>query len=245
MTTVRVVIVEDEGPARRRLRELVDEAPDVECVGEARDATSAVETIDRLRPDVVFLDVRLPGGTGLDVLDRLDHRPRVIFTTAHDRYAVSAFELQALDYLLKPFGDARFREALQRARAALDAARSPDPAERLRAGLSDGSMRRLYVRDRGRILPLAVDDVVRIEAWDDYCRVYAAGDRFLVDVRMKEFEARLPESFLRVHRGHIVNLDHVVAFHPADGGRLEVEIDDGTRVLASRRRSREMRKLTV
>jgi two-component system LytT family response regulator len=246
MKRIRALIVEDEGPARRRLRELVDRVADLECVAEASDGPAAVEAIERLHPDLVFLDVHLPGASGMDVLQRINHEPHVIFTTAYDRYAVAAFEMQALDYLLKPFGEKRFEAAVERARAALTGASQPSPIDRLKSGFREEPLKRLFVRERGRIVPVAVSDIVRIEACDDYARLHVGGRRFLVQVRMKEFEARLdPGRFIRVHRSHIVNLDHVAAFRPLEGSRLEVALDDGTTVVASRRRSRGLRKLTV
>ncbi len=130
--TFRAVIVDDEKPARDRLRRLLGEHPDFELVGEAADATSAAALIDRERPDVAFLDVQMPEGDGFEVLRRIRHRPRVIFTTAYDRYAVPAFEVNSLDYLLKPFSRERFAAAIERARAALASGTAPAPAEILR-----------------------------------------------------------------------------------------------------------------
>ncbi|MFI5230247.1 MAG: LytR/AlgR family response regulator transcription factor [Gemmatimonadales bacterium] len=246
----RAVIVEDEPIARRQLRELVAAVDWLDCVGEAADGRSAVELIDTVRPDLVFLDIEMPELSGLDVLRRITHDPAIVFTTAYDKFAVAAFELEAIDYLLKPFGRDRLHAALDRVRRAV---RSDDTVPVLhRAGEAldqisgTGALERIFVRDRGRIVPIAVGQIERLEADDDYVAVHVHGRRFLVYLGMNEFEARLDaRKFLRIHRSHIVNLDHVAALVPFDGARLQVEMRDGTTLTASRTRSRELRGLAI
>ena len=252
MTRVRALVVEDEPLARTRLRELLAEVEWVECVGEAENGTRAVAAIDALRPDLVFLDIQLPELDGLEVLRRVEHQPLVVFTTAYDRYAVSAFELAALDYLLKPFGVERFRVALVRVRKAIDeggGGDAPDARERAEQALSPergGPITRFFVRDRGKLYPVSVRDVERLEADDDYVRVHAKGRVHLVYLTLNDFERRLdPERFLRVHRAHIVNLDFVSHLVPQDGSRIEIRMRDGTAVLASRARSKDLRELAL
>jgi two-component system LytT family response regulator len=244
---VRTVIVEDEPISRARLAELLADVDWIECVGAAGDGLSAVKMIDELRPDLLFLDIEMPGISGLDVLARISHDPAVVFTTAYDRYAVTAFELEALDYLLKPFGEKRLGGALERVRKSLQN-ESPVPvAERARAALAPGEpFSRIFVRDRGRIIPIAVDRIDRLEAEDDYVGVHSGGRRYLVYLSMNAFEARLdPRRFIRIHRSHIVNLDSVAAFLPEDGGHLSIEMKDGTKLTASRTRARELRHLAI
>lgn len=243
----RAVIVEDEQISRERLRELLERIEWIECVGQAADGISAIRMIDEMRPDLVFLDIEMPGMTGIEVLSRITHAPAVVFTTAYDRYAVTAFELEALDYLLKPFGAKRLDAALERVRKSLESGGEPPVAERARAALENRSaFTRIFVRDRGRIVPIAVDDIDRLEAEGDYVGVHARGRRYLVYLGMSEFEARLdPQRFVRIHRSHIVNLDKVAAFLPEDGGRLLIEMKDGTRLTASRTRARELRHLAI
>jgi two-component system LytT family response regulator len=263
---VRVLVVEDEPLARARLCELLAEVPWLACIGEAADGVSAIARIDALRPDLVLLDVQLPECSGLEVLERSSHEPAVIFTTAYDRYAVAAFEFEALDYLLKPFGRERLNAALERARrmlpgrAAADAdsgasTQAPDapPApvppmrDRARSALAGtGPITRLLVRDRGRLVPVQLREVERLEAEDDYVALHVAGRRYLVEVSLGEFEARLDaQRFVRVHRAHIVNLDFVRQLVPFDGARLMVEMRDGAKILASRTRSRDLRELAI
>jgi two-component system LytT family response regulator len=242
---LRAVIVDDEPLARLRLRELLAARPDIEVIGEAVDGASAIRTIDSLRPDLVFLDVEMPAGTGLDVLDRIDHDPFVIFTTAYDRYAVAAFELQAVDYLLKPFGQERLARALDRVTTTTDARNT---AGRARTALSGGGspIDRLLVRDRGRLVPVAVRDIVRLEAGDDYTSVHAKGRAYLVYLTLQDFERMLdPAKYLRVHRSHVVNLEHVAQFVPAEGGRFVLEMADGTKLPVSRAYAKALRERAV
>ncbi len=245
--TVTALIVDDEPLSRLKLRELVAGAEGLTCVGEVADGDSAVREIDRLRPDVVFLDIQMPGRSGLRVLESCRHHPVVIFTTAFDRYAVTAFELEAVDYLLKPFGRERFEAAVRRARARLERP-DPDLLERARLALGGGPQRlaRIFVRHCGHILPLTTSDIERLEAEADYVAIVCGGRRYLVHLPLSELEQRLdPERFVRIHRGHIVNLDHVAAFRPQADSRLLVEMHDGTRLMASRTRSRELRDRAV
>lgn len=238
------LIADDEPLARRRLRELLGGVRWLECVGEAADGEEAVREVDRLKPDLLFLDIEMPGLTGLEVLRRIRHRPVVIFTTAFDRYAVTAFELQALDYLLKPFGPERFSRALERARTALRRPRDEGADDRLQDAMaSDAPLTRIFVRSRGRVVPVAVADIGRLEAQDDYVALHAGGHQWLVHLPLGEIERRLdPARFTRVHRSHLVNLDHVAGLTQKDGGRLEIEMRDGSRVMASRTGSRELRR---
>lgn len=245
--TATALIADDEPLARQKLRELLVEVPWLECVGEAADGLETLRQLERARPAVLFLDIQMPGLSGLEVLARATHKPAVIFTTAYDRYAVAAFELQALDYLLKPFGRGRFLAAIERLREAVEHGAEEPALERAQEALAPGRyLTRLFVRDRGRILPVRIADIHRLEARDDYVAVHVAGGRHLVHMPMSEFSRRLdPERFLQVHRSHIVNLDHVQALVPYDGSRLQVEMRDGTRIMASRTRSKHLRQEAV
>lgn len=241
----RALIVEDEPLARQVLRDHLAEEDWLELAGEAADGLTAVRLIDELQPDLVFLDVRLPELSGLEVLERIRHRPAVVFTTAYDRYAVAAFELEALDYLVKPFGRRRFRATLERVRRKLEGgAPKPSAAESVRSALSGQPLRRLFAREGGRILPIPVDSIVRIEARDDYAEVHTAERSYLLHLSLTELEARLdPERFCRVHRSHILNLDHVALLQPHDDRRLLIRLKDGSRVIASRAASQRLREL--
>ena len=238
------VVVDDDPLARERLRDLAAEVPLLELVGEAADAETAVRVVDELRPDVVFLDIEMPAGSGLEVARRIRHPAAVIFTTAYHQYAVTAFELSAVDYLLKPFGAERFREAVERAIVSLARGGSESRAERMRDALDPAPrLTRLFLRERDAILPVPVERIVRVEAEGDYVMVHTRERAHLVRLRLQDLESRFGERFLRVHRSHLVNLDHVKLFEHHEDSRLVVVMNDGTRILASRTRSRELRRL--
>jgi two-component system LytT family response regulator len=247
---IRTLVIDDEPLARRKLAALIAGVPWLEQVGEAADGASGIESVDRLRPDVVFLDIRMPELSGIEVLERLrlmQPPPAVVFTTAFDQYAVTAFELEAVDYLLKPFGQRRFLAAVARARNVVELREGAELIERARAVLLESKaatpLERIFVRDRNAVLPLSLSDIDRIEAQDDYAMVHARGRRYLISLRIRDLEKQLPNPpFLRVHRSHIVNLDYVDRMLGLDDARFEVRMKDGTVVPVSRARSQEIRR---
>jgi len=240
---VSAVVADDELFARSGLRRMLAEFDWIDCLGEAGSGPAAIEAIDRLRPDLVFLDIRMPGATGLQVLERIAHRPRVVFTTAFAEHAVTAFELGALDYLLKPFGHERLAAAMERLRATLGAPQPP-AAQRLAETLEQGPLARLFVRTGHSIVPVPVGDVAWFEAMGDYVKVHATNGEHVLHVTLAQVESRLDaRRFLRIHRTHIVNLDHVAAFRRLPGGALCAELKQGTRLAVSRAKGRELRAL--
>ena len=241
---VSTLVVDDEPVARAGLRAMLAAFDWLTVVGEAADGVAALESIERLRPELVLLDVQMPGMPGVDVMRRAEHQPFVIFTTAYSQHAVSAFELGAVDYLLKPFGPERLAEALERVRTGMGEPAGVGALERLNGALAHGPITRLFVRAGGALVPLLVDKVSRLEADGDYVAAYAEGRRHLLHLALSRLEARLdPRRFVRVHRAHIVNLDHVRAFKPDSRGNLEAELIDGSRVPVSRNRAQELRSL--
>ena len=241
---VAAFVVDDEPGARAGLRAMLRAFDWVDVVGEAADGESAVTGIHALRPELVFLDVQMPGLLGTDVLRRLDRPPFVIFTTAYSEHAVSAFELGAVDYLLKPFGPTRLAAALERVRSALGEPASIDPVGRLSGALAGGPISRLFVRVGGTLVALPVERVSWFEADGDYVIAHQGSARHVLHLSLSRLEARLdPRRFARVHRAHLVNLDQVRAFRPDAGGNLEAELLDGARVPVSRARAQELRKL--
>jgi two-component system, LytTR family, response regulator len=241
---VRTLVVEDEPEARRMLCDFLAEAPWVELVGQSADGRDAVASIDRLQPALVILDVRLPEMSGLDVLEKIRHQPEVVFATAYDQYAVAAFELGALDYLVKPFGRQRFRRMLERVRRRLSA--DPDglsSPERARTALGQSPLRRLFARRGDKIVPIPAAEIVRIQARGDYAEVHAPGGPFLLHVSLSELAGRLdPERFVQVHRSHIVNLEAMKLLRPHDERRLVIVMANGEEIVASRAASEVLRK---
>lgn len=239
---INVVIVEDEPLARRRLRELIKPVPWLQCVSEAANGATAIAAINELQPDLVFLDVQLPGLSGIDVLARLTHTPAVIFTTAFDRFAVTAFEIGALDYLLKPFGAARFSRAIERARPHLERRGEVGEVARATEVLTSRPIPRFFVRDAGRIVPVKISSIERLQACDDYVIAHVGGKAFRINAALADLERRIdPHVFVRVHRSHIINLDHVASWAPRDGSRFQITLRSGATLMASRERSRALR----
>jgi two-component system LytT family response regulator len=241
---VRTLVVDDEPVARAGLRAMLMAFEWVEVVGEAADGEAALKEINRLQPELVFLDVQMPGLAGTDVVRRLERQPFVIFTTAFSQHAVSAFELGAVDYLLKPFGRSRLSTAMERVRAAIGEPVGVGALERLTGALANGPISRLFVRTGGSLVPLHIADVAWLEADGDYVVAHTARARHVLNLSLSRLEERLDSTrFVRVHRAHIVNLDHVRAFKRDTSGNLEAELVDGRRVPVSRARAQELRRL--
>jgi two-component system, LytTR family, response regulator len=239
---IRALLAEDEAPARESLSEYLGQMPGIEIVGEAVDGKSALALADELRPDLLFLDVRLPELSGLEVARRIKHPAEIVFTTAYDRFAVAAFEIGALDYLVKPFGRERLAAAVARVRARVGQT-AVGAGERARDSLAPGSLARLFARHGDRIVPIAVTGIRRIQAQGDYAEVHAAEGVFLIHVTLAELAARLdPARFRQVHRSHIVSLDAVAHMRPYDDRRLAITLHDGSVVVASRAASEELRR---
>jgi two-component system LytT family response regulator len=241
MSEIRALIVDDEPPARERIRALLQDEGDIVVAGESDSGPTAVEAIRNLDPDLVFLDVQMPGLDGFGVLDALGTRPpALVFVTAYDAYAVRAFEVHALDYLLKPFDRDRFRATLERVRGAL-AARAPaaeGPAEAApieESGVAPAPLRRLLAKRDGRLVVLKVAEIDWIESSANYVALHVGKEKYLVRETMQSLEGRLDGAqFLRIHRSTIVNLDRVQEIEPYFHGDYIVRLQDGQRLTLSR-----------
>ena len=239
---IRALVVDDEPLARARVRQLLEEDDDVTLLGECADGVEAIAAIREQRPDLVFLDVQMPEKGGFDVLAALDpaDRPAVVFVTAHDHHAIQAFEVNALDYLLKPFDEDRFRRTLARAKAAL----RTDPHELHRRTLAlleelksprPAPADRLMIREAGRLFFLRTDEIDWIESDGNYVRLHASGASHQLRETLSRLEAQLdPGRFLRIHRKAIVNLDRVKEIQPLFHGEHRVILADGTELTLSR-----------
>jgi two-component system, LytTR family, response regulator len=242
VTDVRVVIADDEPLVRRGLRSFIDASPGLSLVGEARNGREAVDVIRAQHPDLLFLDVQMPELDGFGVLEALEGEPMpvVVFVTAYDEYAIRAFDVHAVDYLLKPFDEDRFRTALGRARSRLGERRAATLDERLEAVLTELRAReqyadRLLVKSEGRVTVVQVEDVDWIEAADNYARVHTARGRYLVREPIKSLERKLnPRQFARVHRSAIVNLARVRELQPMFGGEYVIILSTGAKLTLSR-----------
>jgi two-component system LytT family response regulator len=239
---VRTLVVEDEPVARETLCRLLAEVDWIEVAGVAADGREALRLVDALEPDLLFLDVQLPELSGLGVLEEAHHRPAIVFTTAHDRYAVAAFEVQAIDYLLKPFGKRRLLDALERVRARLPAAGRPRAAP---AAPPPPQLLRLARTAQGKLMPVRLDLATRFVAAGDYVEAHVAGAQHLLRLSLGELEQQLePERFWRIHRSHLGAVAAVAMVREHDDERrLVVVLRDGTEIVASRTASRRLREL--
>jgi two-component system LytT family response regulator len=239
----RVLIVDDEPLARERIRTLLSEETNFEVAGEAGDGATAAQAIASLNPDLVFLDIQMPGADGFDVIDAVgpDKMPFVVFVTAYDRYALKAFDVHALDYLLKPFDRDRFRQALTRANQQLDKRNKDGEIEqRLAAIVNDlrptkARTDRFVVKSGGRIFFVRTSEIDWIEAAGNYVKLHVGNDSHLIRETMNAVEQKLsPETFVRIHRCHIVNIEQVRELQPWFNGEYVVFLKNGTRLTLSR-----------
>jgi two-component system LytT family response regulator len=235
---MNALLVDDERLARRELRRLLAAHADVTIVGEAVDADDAVTRLAEPSIDLVFLDIQMPGGSGFDVLARMDRVPLVVFTTAFDEYAVRAFEVNALDYLLKPVRPERLAAVLDKARAALTVMRdAPQP------GRPRSPAERVFLRDGERCWIVQWSEIVLFEVEGNYTRAYFGGNRPLVRVSLNALEARLdPSLFFRVSRRHIVNLRFIDSVETTPDDTYILHLRNKSEVPVSRRQSRQLRE---
>jgi two-component system, LytTR family, response regulator len=226
---MKAMIIDDEPPARRELRRLLTDFSWVEVVGEAGNLDQATEMVETLNPQLLFLDIQMPGGSGFDLLTRLEHLPEVIFTTAYDEDAVRAFEVDALDYLLKPIDPARLAEALGRVKSA-QAVRTPQP---------DAVLEKIFVRDGSRCWFVPLREVRLLSSEGNYIRLSWGKSQPLLGRALAALEQRLdPNRFFRANRRQIINLDFIENVELGVNGRLHAQLRDGPEVEISRRQAR-------
>jgi two-component system LytT family response regulator len=235
---MKALIVDDEPLARRELRRLLAAHPSIRIVGEAGNIDEAHERIESLAPGVVFLDIQMPGGTGFDLLAQLDWVPRIIFTTAYDRYAVKAFDVNALDYLLKPIEPERLAAALDKLQAMPPAAGWEAPR--------DSPLEQLFVRDGSRCWFVPLRDVSVFSAEGNYVRMQWGEERPLLGRSLAALESKLdPKRFFRANRQQIINLEFIRSVDLGVGGGLHVQLNDGREIQISRRQARQFRERTT
>jgi two-component system LytT family response regulator len=233
---IRAVIVDDEELARRLLREYLAEHPDIEIVAECGNGFEAVKAVNDLKPDLLFLDIQMPKLNGFEMLELLDREPAVVFITAYDEHALRAFEVHAVDYVLKPFSPERLSEALARASARL-AEPNPLPLKELAASARhpDRFLERVLVRDGSKVHVLPVETIDFIEAQDDYIALKSGGKSYLKQQTLAEVEGALdPASFVRIHRSYVLNVERLSRIELyAKDSRIAI-LTDGSRLPLSR-----------
>lgn len=246
---IRAVIVDDEAPARRRLRRLVEDEPDVVVVSECADGEEAVQAVTEVRPDLLFLDIRMPEMSGLEVLKAVgpEQVPAVVLVTALGDHALEAYDLRAIDYLVKPFTRARFADTMTRVRRVLSGGGSPEDLRRdldalLRARGTRGDDPRFPVRTEGRVILLRQREIVRVEGANRSIRIHTDEHEHVQRGSLTEAVERLdPKRFMRVHNSHIVNLERVREVRPHGHGDYRLVLDDGSVVPVSRSNGEELR----
>ena len=248
---IKTLIVDDEPLARRNLRLLLAKDPQIEILDECRNGSEAVKAINAQSPDLIFLDIQMPEMDGFDVLAQVgpDHIQAIIFVTAFDQYALKAFDVHALDYLLKPFDDERFAHALARAKSQIEAREINRLSKRLLALLEEresernapaqgkGYLTRVMIKAAGRVVLLRVDEIDFIEADGNYAKLHVGKKAHLLREKMNDLEGQLdPARFVRIHRSAIVNLDRIKEMHPHFNGDYIVVLEDGRQLRLSRTR---------
>lgn len=240
---MRAIIVDDEELARGVLREFLARHTDVEILAECANGFEAVKAITELDPELVFLDIQMPKLNGFEVVELAGRKPRYVFVTAYDQYALKAFEVHAIDYLLKPFSQQRLDEALAHARGSLGAAAG---VERVVAEAASraGPLERILIRDGARVHVIPAGKVDLIEAQDDYVEIRSEGKAYLKNQRMADLEAQLdPARFLRIHRSYIVNVERIARIEQATKDSYQAVLADGKTVPVSRSGYQKVRSL--
>jgi len=231
MKTIRILIVDDERAAREELKTALKPYAGIELVGEARDADNALQQIEALRPDLIFLDIQMPEKTGFDLLEMLSDIPEVIFLTAYHEYAVQAFEVNALDYILKPFREERLAQALEKVRHKLSAGTAPHD-------------RQIFIKDGTRCYFIKAGEISLIESLENYSRLYFRNNKVLIKRSLNQWEKQLDATqFFRVSRTKIVNLAQVAEVKPAPNGRLQLLLTSGLEAEVSSRQTVKFKKL--
>lgn len=239
---IKTLIVDDEPIARDRVRRMLREETDVEIVGECGNGAEAVAFINENAPDLIFLDIQMPEMNGFEALRSItaDKVPAIIFVTAYDQYAIQAFDVHALDYLLKPFNRERFGRAVMRAREQIEKSQSGNIDERLASLIADLKtgkkyLERLVVKSVGRVFFLRTDEIDWVEAAGNYAKLHVGRESHLIRETMNGLEAKLnPDKFLRIHRSTLVNIDRIKELHPLFSGDYTVNLKNGVELTLSR-----------
>lgn len=230
MSTIRIIVVDDERSARHELKQALKKYADCEVIGEAKNASEAKELIEAKRPDVIFLDIQMPEQSGFQLLASLSEAPAVIFTTAFDKYAVQAFEVNALDYLLKPVRDERFAKAIERVRQKMQQQVKGE--------------RQIFIKDGDRCYFVQLKDICLIESLENYTRLYFNNNKALVKRSLRQWEEMLDAAiFFRINRTQLINNQYISEVHPTPEGRLKISLHTGQILEVSTRQSVKFKSL--
>ncbi|GMT46147.1 MAG: DNA-binding response regulator [bacterium] len=243
---ILAIIIEDEEPARNLLKVYLQSHDEIELVAECENGFDGVKAIAEYRPDLIFLDIQMPKLTGFEMLELLDEYPEIIFTTAYDEFALRAFELNAVDYLMKPFSKARFDGALEKVFTRLkNKSQQNTSVEKLKEQVQEtsGPQERFFVKTGSRIDVIPVEDIIHVEAQDDYVELHTTKGRFLKKETMNRLELQLPpEKFIRVHRSHIIRVDQMEKLEKYGKESYMVILKNGAKVLVSKSRIKSLKE---
>ncbi len=250
MKEIKALIIDDEALGRQIIREFLEPHPEIRVMAECRDAHEALEAINKYKPDLLFLDIQMPEINGFELLEMLDEIPYVIFSTAYDKYALKAFEVNAVDYLLKPYVQERFDKAVERAKWSINQSLkdSKENIEKLLDSIQSERkfLKRILVKDSGKIIILNTEEILWIEAIEDYVNIHTKNDSYLINNSLQSMEKRLdPELFIRIHRSYIINLNGVEELLVWSGGRLKCRLKDGKEIILSRSGTKKLKKLMI
>ncbi len=244
---LKAIIIEDEAPARDLIKAYLKEYDTVELIAECEDGFSGVKAVNRYRPDLIFLDIQMPKLSGFEMLELLDEVPEIIFTTAFDQFALKAFEMNAVDYLMKPFSFERFALAMEKVFRRIESGRPSakkvlEMANQIKK--TEKPLTRLFVKTGNHIDVIPVEEIIRIEAQDDYVEIHTSGGKFLKKETMGFLEEHLPQDiFLRIHRSHIINLNRIGKIEKYGKESYLLVLDEGSKVKVSKSRVKELKTL--
>lgn len=245
MNKLRAIIVEDEAPARELLKAYLQRHDEIELICECADGFSGVKAINENKPDLVFLDIEMPKLTGFELIELIDEMPQIIFTTAYNQYAIKAFELSAVDYLMKPFSRERFNEAIQKVFSRISQkAENTENIQILTQKVREesGAIERIFVKTGSKIDVVSVADIIHIDADDDYVEIFTAEKKYLKKETMNYLENNLPEEiFIRVHRSSIINTNYIEKLERYGKESYLVILKDGSKVNVSKSRVKELK----
>lgn len=239
MTKLKAIIIEDEPLARELIKNFLSSENDIELIGEFDNGFSGLKAINELKPDIVFLDVQMPKLTGIELLELLDEYPKIIFTTAYDEFAIKAFELNAVDYLLKPFSKERFKQALSKV-----GTKTSNNIEQLKNHvLKSTSINKIVVKSTNNVVVISINDIIYFESEDDYVMIYTRTGKHLKHITMKVLEEQLDASkFVRIHRSFIINVDELIKIEKFGKDNYQVILNGNIKLSVSRLRYQELKQ---
>lgn len=237
MKKIRVIVIDDERSAREELKRMLKDYPDFEIAGEARNADEAKEQIEAKHPDLIFLDIQMPEKNGFELLESLSEVPSVLFTTAFNRYAVQAFEANALDYLVKPIRDERFARAIEKVRNSI--------SQKLLAGKTFSNDRQIFIKDGGKCFFVWLSEIFLIESLDNYSELFFLDKKVVLKRSLRQWEEMLgSDFFFRINRTQLINIFYVQGIQPTSNGRLKLSLKTGQLLEVSSRQSTRFKNIT-